>query len=596
MSPTAHEHLRQPTRSRWFAAAAWRSRDPLVLGTTFGIISALGYTATNMALRAVAGQPDLDWAAWISCLKALPAAAIAWVLVGWHIASGRPGLPPRRWLLPLVATGLVMQFGGNLAFQWSLSVAGLALTVPLCFATLILSGALLGRMYLAEGITPRSAVAMGLLLAAIVLLSAGAEGATRANLAAGETVSWGLIALAVLAAAFSGVTYGVCGVVIRRMVTQRLSLAATLVLLSTAGLIGLGLWCAIRVGPGRLLATPPRDLGLMLLAGTLNAGAFFAVSAALKYLSVVHVNLLNASQTAMCSAAGVLLFDEALTVWLLAGTGLTVAGLLLLDRRRPAFDLQRIHSQGIVRSIECHSALASTSDRALELAGREVLDTPLLVLAEVQTGGRGRGTNRWWAGPGALTFSLVLEAERIRVPPERWPKLALTAGLAVSDAISEFVPGAAIGLKWPNDVYLRGKKISGILVEVPSSRSGRVVLGIGINVNNSLSAAPPELRAGATSLIDEAERRFDLTDVLAAILGRLDREFASLAAADVDLSERWRASCLLEGQPLAVTTGAERVEGVCTGVDRDGALLVSTTAGLRRIYSGTVTLLNGEPV
>lgn len=261
-----------------------------------------------------------------------------------------------------------------------------------------------------------------------------------------------------------------------------------------------------------------------------------------------------------------------------------------MDNRRAAFDLNRIRAETPVCRVEYHRALPSTSDRALEVAAREVLDTPYLVLAEDQTGGRGRGTNRWWAGPGALTFSLVLEAGRLRVPPERWPKLALTAGLAVSDAIGELAPGAPVGLKWPNDVYLEGRKVCGILVEVPSSRSGRVVLGIGLNVNNSLAAAPPELRATATSLVDETGRRHDLTAVLVGVLERLNREFAALAGADVDLSERWRASCVLDGQPLTVAAGEEIIEGVCAGIDRDGALVIETVTGTKRLFSGTVTV------
>jgi BirA family biotin operon repressor/biotin-[acetyl-CoA-carboxylase] ligase len=241
--------------------------------------------------------------------------------------------------------------------------------------------------------------------------------------------------------------------------------------------------------------------------------------------------------------------------------------------------------------VECHKVLGSTSDRALEIAGREVLDTPLLILAEVQTGGRGRGTNRWWAGPGALTFSLVLEAGRLSVPAERWPKLALAAGLAVGETIAELAPGAAVGLKWPNDVFLQGKKVCGILVEAPSSRQGRLIVGIGLNVNNSLSGAPPELRNTATSLLDETGRRHDLTSVLISLLHRLDHEFAALADADLDLSERWRASCVLEGQSLRVSAGDERIDGVCRGIDRDGALVIQTIHGPRRVYSGTVTLL-----
>jgi drug/metabolite transporter, DME family len=567
--------------------------DPVVLGTAFGIVSALAYTGTNVALRAVADGSiggGVDWAAWVSCIKAVPGALAAWVLVAWRAGRGLPALPPRRLVVPLVATGLLMQFGGNLAFQWALSLGGLALTVPLCFATLILSGAVLGRMYLAEGVTPRSAVAMGLLLGAIVVLSVGADEATGAVAASSAgPVSFGTIALAVVAAACAGMAYGASGVVIRRMVTGRLSLSATLVLLSTAGAVGLGLMCLVRLGPARLLATPADDLATMFVAGTLNAVAFFAVSASLKYLSVIHANLINASQTALCAAAGVWLFGETLTGWLAAGIVLTMLGLLLLDSRRAGFDLQRLRDAGPVRRVECHRALASTSDRALELAGREVLDTPYLVLAEVQTGGRGRGTNRWWAGPGALTFSLILEAGRLRVPPERWPKLALTAGLAVSDEIGERAPGAPVGIKWPNDVYLAGRKVAGILVEVPSARQGRVVLGIGININNSLAEAPAELQAMATSLLDETGRRSELTDVLVGVLRRLEREFAALASADVDLSERWRASCVLNGRPLTVLSTGDTIAGVCCGIDRDGALVIETSAGPRRVYSGTVT-------
>ncbi|HUG93912.1 MAG TPA: biotin--[acetyl-CoA-carboxylase] ligase [Planctomycetaceae bacterium] len=259
-----------------------------------------------------------------------------------------------------------------------------------------------------------------------------------------------------------------------------------------------------------------------------------------------------------------------------------------LDACEADFDLARIRAGTDVRRVECHRVLASTSDRALELASRDVLETPFLVLAEVQTGGRGRGANRWWAAPGALTFSLIVEAARLRVPPERWPKLALTAGLAVSDTLSELAPGAGRGLKWPNDVYLAGRKIGGILVEVPSSRSGRVVLGIGINVNNSLAEAPRELRDLATSLLDETGRRFALTDVLIGVLARLSREFAALAGADVDLSDRWRATCLLAGRRLTVAAGDETIEGLGLGIDRDGALVIETAHGPRRVFSGTV--------
>src|SRR5438309_3216915 len=73
------------------------------------------------------------------------------------------------------------------------------------------------------------------------------------------------------------------------------------------------------------------------------------------------------------------------------------------------FDLDRIRRQTFVRHVESHDVLASTNDRGIELAGEPNIPTPLLILAGEQTAGRGRGANRWWWGPGALTFSLVFD-------------------------------------------------------------------------------------------------------------------------------------------------------------------------------------------
>src|SRR4051794_9611453 len=86
------------------------------------------------------------------------------------------------------------------------------------------------------------------------------------------------------------------------------------------------------------------------------------------------------------------------------------------------FDLERISRSGLVAHVEYHESLGSTNDRALELAASETPPLPLLVLTERQVAGRGRGTNRWIAEPGALPFSVLLEAPADRLPPSRWPQ------------------------------------------------------------------------------------------------------------------------------------------------------------------------------
>ncbi len=580
--------------------------DAVLLGTLFGVISALAYTGTNLTLRRMANTHSLDWAIWVSCWKGVPAAAVAWILVAYRAKRGLPALPPATLVLPLVATGLFMQFIGNVSFQWALSLGGLALTVPLTFATLIGSGAVLGRIVLGEPITPRSLAAIGVLVVSIAVLSLGADDATGAMLAES---SWLMVAGAILAASLAGLGYGTCGVVIRRTTTGRhnVSLSGTLVLLSTTGVVGLGLASWFRLGPDRILQTTGPELANMLAAGCLNAIAFFACGAALMRLSVVRVNLINASQAAMCAAGGVAFFDEALTVWLVLGTLLTMGGLMLMERPSPApieeepdaantptgtgYDAQRIGAETFVGTLEIHEDLPSTNDRALELADRPDLELPALILAERQTAGRGRGENSWWSADGALTFSLILDAEQCGITPERWPQVSLTTGLAICEAVDSLIPQANLKLKWPNDVILGGKKLCGILSEIPSSLKGRIVVGIGINVNNSLKDAPPEVGDVAVSLRDATESRHDLLEVLIRVLQHLELEFTRLSEGSLSVSQRFRERCWLNGRSVSIDSGFAAIQGLCDGIDEEGALLVQTAAGVERILSGTVTAI-----
>ncbi|QDU38966.1 EamA-like transporter family protein [Maioricimonas rarisocia] len=307
---------------------------PATWGILLGVLAAVGYTLTNMALRRVAYRDDLGWALWVSCHKGIPSTIAALVLVGVEWARGHDAALPRgRQLVMLIGTALIMQFGGNVLFQIALSYGGLALTVPLVFATIIVGGAVLGRVMLGEPVGTRMLLAMSVTIVAIFVLS---QGAGAASLAMGQRPTGWSTLWAILAACLSGLSYGLCGVVIRRCVTNRMSIAATLLPLSVTGVIGLGATSVALLGPRGVLTTAPEDLLAMVLAGVFNAVAFFAISAAYKRLSVVNVNLINASQCAMAAAAGVLLFAEPLTISLGAGTLLTLLGLFIMASRRPA--------------------------------------------------------------------------------------------------------------------------------------------------------------------------------------------------------------------------------------------------------------------
>jgi BirA family biotin operon repressor/biotin-[acetyl-CoA-carboxylase] ligase len=231
---------------------------------------------------------------------------------------------------------------------------------------------------------------------------------------------------------------------------------------------------------------------------------------------------------------------------------------------------------------------------------------PLLVLTERQTAGRGRGANRWWASEGALTFSLVLAAPAERLPISRWPQVALVAGLAVCEALQSLAPSADLRVKWPNDVYLNGRKVCGILSESVPGWRDRLVVGIGVNVNNRDQGSAFGVQEGvrgqeagaknqAIALIEHDGLVRDMTTVLLAVLdqfdyrwrGLLDEGFAALA-------EAYRDRCFLTGKTLTIDQpGGGQVVGACRGIDDGGLLRLHTEAGEQRIASGTVLRWDG---
>ena len=253
------------------------------------------------------------------------------------------------------------------------------------------------------------------------------------------------------------------------------------------------------------------------------------------------------------------------------------------------FDLQRLHNETLCRRIVFHAECSSTSTDALTLA-RSDAPLPLLVLTDTQTAGRGRGSNQWWAGEGALTFSLLLAPSEFGISRETYPLVSLTAALAVSEILREFAPECQVGLKWPNDVHLNGRKVCGILVEPPPGLNDRLVLGIGLHVGNSLREAPEELRSIATSIIDEAGRAHRLHEVLECLLNELSKQFRTLGQGALPLRERWQQQCVLTGKDVVLQSGDHRVEGACHGIADSGAILIASDGGPRAHFGGTVRL------
>ena len=253
------------------------------------------------------------------------------------------------------------------------------------------------------------------------------------------------------------------------------------------------------------------------------------------------------------------------------------------------FDLARIRSSPQIAALEHHEQIGSTSDRALELARKEELALPLLILADQQTGGRGRGSNQWWAAKGSLTFSLLIDSQQFGIASFKWPVLSLSTGLAICEALEQISPGGDFGVKWPNDVYCAGRKICGILIESPSASKGRVIIGIGLNVNNSLAAAPNEIQASATSLVDYLQRPLDMTGVLLSLLASLQSRWQELGSSGFEPQfAEFRRRCILDGRTVQVSSGSRLITGRCLGIDENGSLVLQTESSREEIASGSV--------
>lgn len=261
-------------------------------------------------------------------MKALPTVVLSVALLTVRWSRREAFYPTRRPVPALILAALVMQFGGNLGFQIALIHVGLAITVPLVFAFIICTGAALGRIFLGDGVSVRTVAAMAIMTIAIILLSWAAT-LNAASDTRTHVVAWFGVVMAIV----SGLSYGVNGVVIRRVSRDLLPIESMLIIYSATGLVSLTAIGYALLGPERIAAINLEEWGMMLAAGICNAFAFFCITNALKLMNISQVNVINASQNAMCAIAAVLIFGEAVSTPLVVGIALSVCGLFVLDRK-----------------------------------------------------------------------------------------------------------------------------------------------------------------------------------------------------------------------------------------------------------------------
>ena len=240
------------------------------------------------------------------------------------------------------------------------------------------------------------------------------------------------------------------------------------------------------------------------------------------------------------------------------------------------------------RKIHSFEELESTNDEAHRLADAGGLHGEV-VIAEVQTRGRGRRGHSWISPPGkSVAFSVIL---RPSFAPARAPELTLAAAVAVCEGARELgAHGARI--KWPNDVECKGRKLSGLLTELraESDRIRHCILGVGLNVSMEMHDFPEELRPRATSLLIETGERVPRPLVVARLLEHIE-EWLSLHETEGfgPVRDRWRELSSTLGHRVRITGDGSLVEGDAADLDEDGALLVRDPAGgIVRVVAGDV--------
>jgi BirA family biotin operon repressor/biotin-[acetyl-CoA-carboxylase] ligase len=240
--------------------------------------------------------------------------------------------------------------------------------------------------------------------------------------------------------------------------------------------------------------------------------------------------------------------------------------------------------------VQHFTSVGSTNDVAARLASGGA-EEGTAVVADMQTAGRGRLGRRWFSPPGAGLYVSVVFRPPAGPDPDAAPPslLTLALGVALAEGLRTST-GLDVHIKWPNDLVVVRRKVAGILAEGfdLGTSAAHIIAGFGINLR--AAAYPPEIAARATSIEVELGRSVDRGVVLAEVLAAIAARYRDLVGArfGVILSRWQELAPSSRGTPIEWLTGDHVHRGITAGIDRDGALLVTTAGGVARVTAGEV--------
>jgi BirA family biotin operon repressor/biotin-[acetyl-CoA-carboxylase] ligase len=235
------------------------------------------------------------------------------------------------------------------------------------------------------------------------------------------------------------------------------------------------------------------------------------------------------------------------------------------------------------KNIHYFKETESTNILARNMAGS--VDEGTVVIAESQTGGRGRMGHKWISPEGGIWLSVVLKPI---MQPLHAPRITLLAGVAVAKTIRSY--GLLAKIKWPNDVLINGKKVCGILTEIGAEMDSiqYVVVGVGIDANVDTETFPEEFRDSSTSLKNELGYDINRVEFVQKLLIELETLYLKFQKEGfTSIMEEWRMMSATIGQWVKITTQSRIIYGEAIGVDSDGALIIETGEDrLEKIVAG----------
>jgi len=251
-----------------------------------------------------------------------------------------------------------------------------------------------------------------------------------------------------------------------------------------------------------------------------------------------------------------------------------------------------LHTRRLGKALHFLPQTESTNQVAAELA-RGGEPEGAVVVADAQTSGRGRLGRQWFSPPGTNLYVSVLL--RPDVNPVRVPQVSLIGALSVVRAVHRLHPGLELGVKWPNDVLLGGRKLAGILCEMAAEidHVHHLILGVGLNVNVTREQLPAEVADSAVSLRDALGAETSRSRLLAAFLDELEQAYDLWTDAGLaPFLDEWRELSILRGRRVKLAALTEEVEGTAADLSPDGALLLKLPDGsVRPIHSGEAHVL-----